>query len=127
MFVDVGSLWALLVLDDINAGSEVRPGVEASACTDAVSSITVEEPPSTGSSFDDRGGPTFIETVGNRFADEPLRERVDNDVGDESDSVMILDAGATKTDVVLPPEYRLGKRTGNFSSWQLRRICGNLP
>lgn len=127
MAVGKGSSWALLVLDGIDAGSEVRPGGEASARTDVVSSIIVEEPPSTGCSFDERGGPTIIETVGNRFADELLRESADDHVGDESDSAMILDAGASKADVVLPPEFRLGKRTRNLSSWQLPRICGNLP
>lgn len=52
---------------------------------------------------------------------------MDHDVGDPGDSSMILDAGASKMDVVLALESRLGKRTGDFSTWQLTRICVSLP
>ena len=74
----------------------------------------MEEPLSTGCWFDDRGGPTFIETVGSAFADGPSRENEDNNVDNDSDGFGIFDVGVgplpSRTEVVLAMEYCLSKR-----------------
>lgn len=85
----------------------------------------VEEPLNTGCWFDDRGGPTFIETVGSAAPDGLFKENedsdvdngVDNDVEDDSDCVGIVDVCISPLpsgmEVVLAT-YRLWKRARNY-------------